>query len=70
MIEDSTEEFHKASSKEGGSSLPSPRRHGTVAPPALVTSTPRLENASDTQAMMTVPPQAAAPQLNTGLPFE
>jgi hypothetical protein len=27
MIEDSTKEFHMASSGEGGSSLPSPRRH-------------------------------------------
>jgi hypothetical protein len=40
MIEDSIEEFHTASSREGGSGLPSPRRCGTGALAALVTTTP------------------------------
>jgi hypothetical protein len=40
MIEDSTEEFYTATSGEGGSGLPSSRRHGTGAAPAPVTTTP------------------------------
>jgi hypothetical protein len=40
MIKDTTEEFHIASSVEGGSGLLSPRRRGTGALPAPVTTTP------------------------------
>jgi hypothetical protein len=45
MIEDSTEEILTVSSGEGGSDLPSPRRHGMGAPFAPVTTTPWIENA-------------------------
>jgi hypothetical protein len=38
MIRDSTEEFQMASGGEKGSILPSPRRHGARAPPALTTT--------------------------------
>jgi hypothetical protein len=62
MIEDSTEEFHTASSGEGGSSLPSPRRRCTGAPFAHVTTTPWMENTPATQAMMMVPTRAAVPR--------
>jgi hypothetical protein len=55
VIEDSTEELHTVSHEEGGSSLPTPRRCGTGAPPTSVTSTPWMENAPVTQAMTTVP---------------
>jgi hypothetical protein len=51
MIEDSTEEFYMASSEEGGSSLPSSRRHGTGAPPGPIATTPWLEDAPATQVM-------------------
>jgi hypothetical protein len=69
MIEDSVKEFLMASSREGGFGLPSPRRCGTGTLPAPVTATPWMENAPATQAMMTVPPQSAAPWLDTDLPF-
>jgi hypothetical protein len=36
-IEDSTKEFHMASSGDRGSGLPSPRRLSTVAPPTSIT---------------------------------
>jgi hypothetical protein len=42
----------------------------TGAPPTPVTTTPWLENALATQAMMTVPPQVSAPRLDTSLPFQ
>jgi hypothetical protein len=58
MIEDSIEEFYMTSSGERGSSLPSSRRHGTGAPSAVVATTPWLEDALATQAMITVPPRA------------
>jgi hypothetical protein len=46
MIEDSIEEFLTASSMGGGGSgLPSPRRYGTGALSAPVTTTPWMENA-------------------------
>jgi hypothetical protein len=61
IIEDSTEEFHMASSGEAGSVLPSPRRRGMQAPPAPVTTTPWKENTLATHAMTTVPPWAAVP---------
>jgi hypothetical protein len=70
MIEDSTEEFYMTSSGEGDSGLPSSRRHGTGTPPAPMATTPWLEDAQATPAMMTVPPRALAPWLDTGLPFE
>jgi hypothetical protein len=58
------------SSGEGRSSLPSPWRHSTGAPPVPVATTPRMENAPATQATMTVPPWTTAPWLDTSLPFE
>jgi hypothetical protein len=70
MIEDSTKEFLTVSSREGGFSLPSPRRHSMGAQPDPVTTTPWMENAPGTQATMKVPPWTAAPQPDTGLPFE
>jgi hypothetical protein len=42
MIEDSTEEFHMASSRGGGFDLPSPRRLGVGALLTIVT-TPLLQ---------------------------
>jgi hypothetical protein len=57
MIGDSTEEFHMASSGEGGSDLPPPRRHDAA-------------DTSTTQAMMTIPPRPMAPWSDTNLPFE
>jgi hypothetical protein len=63
MIEDSTEDFYTASSEEGGSSLPSSQRYN-------MGTTPWLEYAWVTQAMMTVPPQALVSWPDTGLPFE
>jgi hypothetical protein len=51
-----------ASSGEGGTSLPSPRRRGMVAPPAPVATTPWMENALATQAMTTVPLRMVVPR--------
>jgi hypothetical protein len=51
------------SSEVGGFGLPSLKRHGTGAPLAPVTTTPWMENAPATQAMMMVPPQMATPWL-------
>jgi hypothetical protein len=59
-----------ASSEEWGSGLPSYRRHGTVAPPAPIVSTPWPEDTPSTQAMTMIPPWALAPWLDTGLPFQ
>jgi hypothetical protein len=70
MIEDSTEEFLTASSREREFGLPSPRWHSIWAPPAPVTTTPWTENALATQALMTIPPRMAALRLDTGLPIE
>jgi hypothetical protein len=70
MIEDSAEEFLTTLSGEGSSGLPSPRRRGKGAPFAPFTTTPWMENAPATQAMMMVPPRTAAPRPDTGLPFE
>jgi hypothetical protein len=58
------------SSGEEGFDLPSPRRRGTGAPPAPVSTTPWTNNVLATQVMMTVPPRIVAPQLDTDLPFE
>jgi hypothetical protein len=70
IIEDSAEEFLMALSGEGGSNLPSPRRRGTGAPFAPVTTTPQMENARATQDTMMFPPWTAAPQPDIGLPFK
>jgi hypothetical protein len=72
MIEDSVEDFLMASNEEGGGGfdLTSPRRHNTGIPPAPVTTTPWMENASTTQARTMVPPWTVAPRPDTGLPFE
>jgi hypothetical protein len=50
MIEDSAEEFLTMSIGEGSFGLPSPRRHGTSASRALVTTTPRLKDILDIAA--------------------
>jgi hypothetical protein len=70
MIEDSSEKFLMASSREGGFVLPSPRRHGIGAPPAPITTTPWMENAPATLATTTVPPWTAAARLDTDLRVE
>jgi hypothetical protein len=70
MIEDPAKEFLMVSSGEGGSGLSSPRRRSMGASFSLVTTTPRMENAPTTQAMMTFPPQTVAPRPDTGLLFE
>jgi hypothetical protein len=70
IIEDSTNEFLIVSSREGGSSLPSPRRRTTRASATPITPTPWMENASATQATATVPPQTMASRPDTGLHFE
>jgi hypothetical protein len=59
-----------ASSGEGGSDLPSPRRCGTGVSPTPITATPWMEDALATQAMTLVPPRVAAPRPDTGSPFE
>jgi hypothetical protein len=69
MIEVSTEEFYMASSREGDSILPSSQRQGTGASPAPVTTSPWLEDASATQAMMTVPPLTLAPRSDIAPPL-
>jgi hypothetical protein len=55
MIEDSIEEFLTASSGDGDSGLPSPRRHGTGASLAPITTIPQMENSLVAQATMMVP---------------
>jgi hypothetical protein len=70
MIGDSTEEFLMALSGEGSFGLPSPRRHGTGASLAPVTTTPWKENALAAQATMMVPSQMMTSWLKVGLPFE
>jgi hypothetical protein len=47
MIEDSAEEFLMVSSGDKGFVLSSPRRHGTGALPATVTTTPWLKDILD-----------------------
>jgi hypothetical protein len=61
---------HHPRGGEGGFGFPIPKRHGTGAPPAPVTTTPWTENAPRTQAMTTAPPRTAGPRPDTGLPFE
>jgi hypothetical protein len=56
-------------SREGGSGLPSSKRHDMWPPPTLVMTTPWLEDTPATQAMMMVPPWVLAPWLDTILPF-
>jgi hypothetical protein len=70
MIEDSIEEFLTMSCMEGGFGLPSPRRRDMGALSAPVKTTPWMENALATQAMMTVPSRMAALRSNAGLLFE
>jgi hypothetical protein len=55
MIEDSIEEFLTASSGDGDFGLPSPRRHGTGASLAPITTIPQMENSLVAQATMMVP---------------
>jgi hypothetical protein len=57
MIEDSTDKSYTTSSEEESSDLPTSRRHSMGAPPAPIATTPWLEDALNTQTMMTVPPQ-------------
>jgi hypothetical protein len=56
MIEDFAEEFLTALSGDRGFGLPSPRRRGTGALLAPITTTPWMENSPATQATMMVPP--------------
>jgi hypothetical protein len=53
MIEDFVEEFLTTSSGQEGFNHPSPRRHGTGAPPAPITTTPWMENTLASQATTT-----------------
>jgi hypothetical protein len=66
MTEDSTEELLTTSSRRGGSGCPSPRRLGTGAPLAPITTLPWQKDAPATQSMMTVQPWALAPRPHTG----
>jgi hypothetical protein len=50
--------------------LPFSRRHDTGALPALVATTPWLEDVPTTQTMITVPPRALAPWSDASLPLE
>jgi hypothetical protein len=59
MIEDTAMEFFTVSSGERSFVLPSPRRRGVGASLTPTTTTPWMENALATQAMMTVPPRIA-----------
>jgi hypothetical protein len=47
MIEDSTEEFYRTSSGEGGSGFPTFQRHGTGALSAPIATTPWLKGFLD-----------------------
>jgi hypothetical protein len=67
MIEDSTDEFYIASSREGSSSLPASQRHNMGAPPAPIATTPWSEVSLATQTMTMVPPWTLTPRLDTGL---
>jgi hypothetical protein len=70
LIEDSTDEFHMASSGEASSGLPASRRHGTGAPPAPIATIPWPEDTLCTQTMTMVLPQTLSPRSDTGLPLE
>jgi hypothetical protein len=70
MIEDSTDEFHTASSGGGGSSIPSPRRLGARVPPAPVTTLLCKEDATTIQSMTTGQPWVLAPRLHNDHSFE
>jgi hypothetical protein len=70
MIQDSTEEFYKASRGEGGSGLPSSPRHSMGALLAPVTTTPWLEDILATSALTTVPARVLAPRSGTDHPTE
>jgi hypothetical protein len=68
MIGDSTDEFLMVPSGEGCFGLLSPRRRGTGALLAPITTTPQMENALVAQATTTVPPWMAAPWPETSFP--
>jgi hypothetical protein len=70
MIEDSTEEFLMASSREGSFGLPSPRSCSTRPSLAPVTTMPWIEDVPAAQATMMVPLCTAALRLETGLSSE
>jgi hypothetical protein len=70
MIGDSTKEFHMAFGREGGSSLPSLRRHCAGASPAPATTIALPEDTPTPHAMTTIPPRPVVPQLDTNLSFE
>jgi hypothetical protein len=70
MIEDSSKGFLMESSGEGSFDLPSPKKHSAGASLTRATTTPWMENAPATQAMMTVPPWTMAPWPESSLPFE
>jgi hypothetical protein len=61
MTEDFTEEFLTASRGERSFGLPSPRRRGTGASLAPITTMPWMEKAPATQATMTVSPRMVVP---------
>jgi hypothetical protein len=69
MIEDSVEDFLTASSVEGSFGLPSPRRRNMRTLLSPTTTTPWLENALATQAMMMVLLWTVALRLETNLLF-
>jgi hypothetical protein len=70
MIEDFAQLFLMVSCGEGSFDFPSPRRHGTGASLAPVTTMPLMEDAPAAQAMMTVPLRMTVLHLEIGLSFE
>jgi hypothetical protein len=54
ILEDSTDEFYTASSREGSSSFPISWRRSMVTPPVPITTTQRLEDAPTPQTIATV----------------
>jgi hypothetical protein len=70
MVEDSTKEFHMASSGGGVSDLPSHRSLGVGAPHATITTPPMQEGALAIQSMTTVQPWALTSWPHTGHSFE
>jgi hypothetical protein len=69
-MEDSTEEFHMLSSRDGGFAPPSSRRLGTGALPTPITTKAWMETAPTTQALTTVPSWATVPRPDIDLPIE
>jgi hypothetical protein len=70
VIENFTNEFYMVSSREESFDLPIYRRHGTVAPPAPIATTPWPKDTPASQTMMMVPLQTLTPWSDTGLPPE